>query len=154
MKIEVDNNRQIVLKEVYNSVILESHDKEQFAICMRDTGFEFKYNDIWYEAKEGKVSKIENDESEFIKIKSEKDYPEKGTEVLLFKKSWINQDYNPRGVRIGYLDDVSGWVSAYWCNYHNAYHTRTSNEDNDQFEDFKSINQIPTHWKPLGSSPK
>ena len=55
MKLEVDINSQIVLKEVYNSVILESHDKEEFAICMRDSGFEFKYDGIWYEAKEGKI---------------------------------------------------------------------------------------------------
>ena len=53
MKIEVGENREIVLKEVFNGVLLESRDKEQFGICMRDTGFEFQYNGIWYEAKNG-----------------------------------------------------------------------------------------------------
>jgi len=53
MKIEVDENRGIVLKEVFNGVLLESRDKEQFGICMRDTGFEFEYNGISYEAKNG-----------------------------------------------------------------------------------------------------
>lgn len=55
----------------------------------------------------------------------------------------------PQGIRIGFLDDLSGWTSAYWCNYHDEYHTRTSDEDDEQFEDYKAVNQIPTHWMPL-----
>ena len=58
MKIEVGENREIILKEVFNGVLLESADKENFAICMRDSGFEFKYHDIWYEAKNGKLNKL------------------------------------------------------------------------------------------------
>jgi len=58
MKIEVDNNRQIVLKEVFNGIILESADKETISICMRDSGFEFNYQGVWYEAKEGVVRKM------------------------------------------------------------------------------------------------
>ena len=72
--------------------------------------------------------------------------PEEGFEVLLYNKNWINEDWNPKGVRVGYLDGVGGWISAYWCNYHDDYHTRTSDEDDKQFEDYKAENQIPTHW--------
>ncbi len=57
MKIEVDYNRQIVLKEVFDGILLESEDKETFGICMRDSGFEFNYQGVWYEAKEGTINK-------------------------------------------------------------------------------------------------
>lgn len=80
---------------------------------------------------------------EWIEI-TEKNIPE--GEVLLFNEKWINEDWNPKGIRIGFHDDVSGWVSACWCNYHDEYHTRYSDEDNDRFEDYKAQNQIPTHY--------
>ena len=70
-------------------------------------------------------------------------------EVLLFSEKWIHEDWNPKGIRIGFHDDVSGWVSAYWCNYHDDYHTRNSDEDNNQFEDFKAENQVPTHYMEI-----
>lgn len=60
MKIDIDENYNILLKEVYNPIILESNCKEQLTICMRDSGFEFKYNDCLYEAKNGEVKKIKN----------------------------------------------------------------------------------------------
>lgn len=61
MKIEVGENREIILKQVYNSVLLEASHGEQFVICMRDFGFEFKYNGIWYEAKEGIINKFKKE---------------------------------------------------------------------------------------------
>lgn len=55
MKVEVDQSGNIFITEVYNSIILETADKEMMALCMRDSGFEFMYQGIWYEAKEGRV---------------------------------------------------------------------------------------------------
>jgi hypothetical protein len=55
MKIEVDENRDIILKEVFNGVGFVSPDGETFGVCMRDGGFEFVYNDIWYSAVGGKL---------------------------------------------------------------------------------------------------
>lgn len=55
MKLTVNEQSEIILKEVYNGIGLESNDGEQFGICMRDTGFEFSYGGKWYEAKNGKV---------------------------------------------------------------------------------------------------
>ena len=75
--------------------------------------------------------------------------PEPGIEVLLFNENWKHPDWNPRGIRIGFLDDVSGWVSAYWCNTHDEYHTRDSMLDDEQFEDSSAMNQIPSHWKEI-----
>lgn len=75
--------------------------------------------------------------------------PEAGREVLLYNEKWINEDYNPNGIRIGWFGDVSGWVSAYWCNYHEEYHTRDSVDDDKQFTDSEAENQVPTHWMEI-----
>lgn len=75
--------------------------------------------------------------------------PEKGYEVLLYNKKWIDEDFNPKGVRVGFLTDLLGWISAYWCNYHEEYHTRTSDELEGNLKEYKSVDQIPTHWKEI-----
>ena len=43
MKIEVDENRNILLKEVYNPVVFETADGEKLSVSMRDSGFECVY---------------------------------------------------------------------------------------------------------------
>jgi hypothetical protein len=55
MKISVNQNKEIQLEEVYNSIVLKTKDGEEIAICMRDSGFEFRYQDNWYFAKEGNL---------------------------------------------------------------------------------------------------
>ena len=40
MKIEVGENREIVLKEVYSGVLLETIEGNKIGICMRDDTFE------------------------------------------------------------------------------------------------------------------
>jgi len=82
-------------------------------------------------------------------ISLDKQQPEEGFEVLLFNAKWKNEDWNPKGIRIGYKDGIGGWISAYWCNYHDDYHTRNSEEDDKTFTDFKAENQIPTHWMEI-----
>jgi hypothetical protein len=66
MKLSIDENNNILLEEVYNSIILKTVDNEEIAICMRDSGFEFNYQGKWYSAKEGllksfKVNNIKED---------------------------------------------------------------------------------------------
>jgi len=41
MKIEVAEDRSILLKEVFNPVILETEEGNRIGICMRDATFEF-----------------------------------------------------------------------------------------------------------------
>ena len=48
----------VVLKEVYSGVMLETAYGEKFGICMRDTGFEFNYCGVWWEAKNGEVRRL------------------------------------------------------------------------------------------------
>ena len=40
MKISVDEHRDIVLKEVYNDLILETEEGNRLYVCMRDNTFE------------------------------------------------------------------------------------------------------------------
>jgi hypothetical protein len=82
----------------------------------------------------------------FIPI--EEELPPVGVEVLLQNDNWKNEDYNPEGIRPGFRDDLSGWVTATYCNLHDEYHTRFSDEDDPQFKDSKAENQGPTHWRP------
>ena len=42
MEIEVGPEREIVLKKVYNSIVLETQEGNRFAICMRDDTVEMK----------------------------------------------------------------------------------------------------------------
>lgn len=58
MKIQVDENNEILLTEVFTGVKFKTNDGEFFNICMRDNGFEFNYNGIWYEAKNGIIQKL------------------------------------------------------------------------------------------------
>ena len=55
MKITVNEENTMQLEEVFNSVVLKTSEGEEMAICMRDGGFEFKYQGKWYFAKEGTV---------------------------------------------------------------------------------------------------
>lgn len=58
MKIEVDEERNIVLKEVFSGVGLETRDGEFMGICMRDSGFEFTYEGASYSAQKGVITKM------------------------------------------------------------------------------------------------
>ncbi len=40
MRIDVDENRNIRLREVYNGILLETSEGNQLGICMRDDTFE------------------------------------------------------------------------------------------------------------------
>lgn len=58
MKIETDENGNIIIKEIYSGIGLETSDGETMGICMRDSGFEFNYNGTWYSAQNGEVKKM------------------------------------------------------------------------------------------------
>jgi hypothetical protein len=62
MKVEIEEDRTIVLKEVYSGVKLETSDGETMGICMRDSGFEFKYDGKWYSAQEGVIKCMKDDQ--------------------------------------------------------------------------------------------
>lgn len=43
MKISVNEDNNIQLEDVFVTIVLKTRDGEEMSICMRDTGFEFKY---------------------------------------------------------------------------------------------------------------
>ncbi len=58
MKIEVDENNELLLTEVYNGVGFRTNNGETLSVCMRDSGYEFNYMEDWYEAKDGEIRKL------------------------------------------------------------------------------------------------
>ena len=58
MEIEVNANGRLVLKKVFVGIELITEDGETLSICMRDSGFEFNYDNMWYEAKNGEIKKL------------------------------------------------------------------------------------------------
>ena len=58
MEIKVLPDFGITLEKVFSGVLLVSPDKEEFGICMRDSGFEFQYAGTWYEAKRGVINML------------------------------------------------------------------------------------------------
>jgi hypothetical protein len=55
MKLTTNEQGVIQLEEVFNGIILKTKDGEEMTICMRDGGFEFRYQGERYFAKEGFV---------------------------------------------------------------------------------------------------
>lgn len=58
MNVEVNDNGVIEFREVFNPIKLITRDGETLVIAMRDKGFEFTYLEDYYEAKEGVVNKV------------------------------------------------------------------------------------------------
>lgn len=60
MKIDVMENGTIRLKEVFNSVVFETSEGTQLAICMRDDGYEILFGEIWYKANKDAIVPIKD----------------------------------------------------------------------------------------------
>lgn len=43
MKVDVDEERNLILKEIYCGVALETSEGNQLRVCMRDDTFEFSF---------------------------------------------------------------------------------------------------------------
>lgn len=55
MKISINQDNSFQLEQFYLPITLVSDNDEEMSICLRDGGFEFKYQGEWYFAKEGYV---------------------------------------------------------------------------------------------------
>lgn len=66
MKIEVDDDGTIVLKEVFNPIKLVSDKNEVLYITMRDSGFEINYEGKKYELKNADI--INNDVNDCLRF--------------------------------------------------------------------------------------
>lgn len=60
MKINEDGDLQ--LEQVYSGILLKTDTGQTMGICMRDGGFEFSHNGVWYSANLGEVKKMATSE--------------------------------------------------------------------------------------------
>lgn len=79
--------------------------------------------------------------------------PETGREVLAYHPSWLDDDSNPHGIRIGFQCD-DDFVSARWSNYQDCYvtisHAECDEEDNLSLIDEEFLTSIePEKWIEL-----
>lgn len=58
MKVTTDEKGAILLENVFNPIILKTNSGEELIICMRDSGFEFSYQNEQYSAKNNIVEKV------------------------------------------------------------------------------------------------
>lgn len=56
------------IKHAYSGILIVSDAGEELGICNRDSGFEFQYNNIWYEAKCGVLRKLGDDNLEEVEL--------------------------------------------------------------------------------------
>lgn len=76
MKIEVSENGNIILKEIYNPIAIKTNDGETIILMMRDSGFEVCYENNWFHLKKGKIKP-------YSEIKKENE------------KKWYNKEEDP-----------------------------------------------------------
>lgn len=72
-------------------------------------------------------------------ISVEKDLPPVSTFVDGYNEKWIDEDYNPEGIRQCFLEDSAVWISSDW-----------NNELDQWITDDKST---PSHWKQRNFKP-
>lgn len=66
MKLNTNEKGDIILEDIYSGIELKTKDGESIKICMRDSGFEFNYMGIDYEAQKGVIRKRKNDGTIYV----------------------------------------------------------------------------------------
>lgn len=93
---------------------------------------------------------------------SEKELPF-GEEVIAFNEKWIDEDFNPNGTRIGFLQD-DGFISATWNDEQDCYDTCYEEGDDyykgnsgipgaDEYNKQFAKPNMPTHWMRIPTHP-
>ena len=97
-----------------------------------------------------KVLIITND---WVEIKIRK--PDFGIEVLCFNPEWVNADFNPQGLRVGFRSGEGDFTTAHWWDYQDTYMTISKDncEGNPEFSKEIQDNTEPTHWFELPNNP-
>jgi len=80
----------------------------------------------------------------WVEITDNKSLPDQATSVLGFSPEWIDEDFNPDGIRECHYSGLSvqdaEWVSAKWC-------------DSQDYWD-ADCDTAPTHWCAIPSKPE
>lgn len=89
--------------------------------------------------------------------------PEFGIEVIGYNEKWIDEDFNPNGTRVGFIQD-DGFTSASWNNEQDCYDTCYVEGDDyykgvsgipgmDEYHKQFAKPNMPTHWMPIPKHP-
>lgn len=75
--------------------------------------------------------------------------------VIGFNKAWIDEDFNPKGVRMGFMSNGE-FISAYWWDYQDDFIAISKSicESNPDFFRNHIENTEPTHWAPIPPTAK
>ncbi|MEO7046575.1 MAG: hypothetical protein ABI091_14790 [Ferruginibacter sp.] len=82
-------------------------------------------------------------------IDAKKELPPENTIVHGFNKKWIDEEYNPEGVRSCFMDQDGEWNSAKWDNEQDNWHNESTWAEKGHYW----YGVAPTHWKPLPKPP-
>lgn len=76
--------------------------------------------------------------------------PPIGVEVIAYNHKWVDEDFNPNGIRIGFLSD-DGFTSAFWWDEQDCYETisKLHCEDDEDFFERHIDNTEPEFWFPI-----
>lgn len=118
--------------------------KEQLKDFINRKKFTTTQTDGWGYFKRDKAVWVEDilnflkshKENGWVKITKRNPLP-KFEEVLAFNKEWIDEDFNPKGVRIGFLGE-DGFISTVWNSEHDVYGCVSEEGD-----DYDSIQEQP-----------
>lgn len=93
-------------------------------------------------------------ESPWINYKDK--MPEEGIEVIAFHHKWIDDDFNPNGTRVGFVNGNGTFTSAFWWDNQDCY-TEINVEkcvENPDFYRSHIDNTEPEYWRPMPNFPK
>ena len=81
--------------------------------------------------------------------------PPFGVEVIAYHHKWIDEDFNPRGIRVGFLG-FDGFISAFWYDEQDCYETisKLHCESNKDCYANHIDNIEPEFWCPFPKLPK
>ena len=76
--------------------------------------------------------------------------PPLGEEVIFYNPAWVDEDFNPKGTRIGFRLDED-YVSSYYWSDQDCYMTISHSEcdDNPAYNEKTKSSIEPTHWMPI-----
>ena len=90
-----------------------------------------------------------------IYINYQEQKPPFGVEVIAYHHKWIDEDFNPRGIRVGFLG-FDGFISAFWYDEQDCYETISKQhcESNKDFYANHIDNIEPEFSFPFPKPPK
>lgn len=112
-------------------------EKKKFIARVTD-GWSYYHSDdaVWVKDILNFLKANKEEKNEWIKIDKKHPLP-KFEEVLAYNKEWVEADFNPKGVRIGYLTDEGNFVSAKYDPDGEDYVSRY--EDGDDYQFFEEM---------------